>query len=87
MSDSGGFAKIEFLPVCSKCHKVIYDKIDYEADIEYHDTDTKGRFATREHWIYPAVCTNCGSHFVGINMPTTLPFDNSPTILSRGDYQ
>lgn len=71
-------AYINFLPVCSRCRKIIdrtigIDEMQY--GVPYSD-------------ISPRVCPNCGAIFTTIHIPTRLPFTedeywNSTLIASR----
>lgn len=80
-----GFATIQFMPVCSKCHSVIYDVIDYKEVTEYMNLIDRNKLAVKSRSIYPAVCTNCGSYFESIVIPRKLPIDNSIKF-SRSEY-
>ena len=58
-------AEIKFLPVCSNCGKIIYQKIDYQhPDLFRHE-------------FTPAHCPHCWAMIESIMMPTRLPFDVS----------
>ncbi len=62
-------AEIEFLPVCSNCHEIIYNiEIDYTG---------YGHRTTNKIWsdsIIPYKCPYCGCYFDLITIPTKLPF-------------
>lgn len=67
-------ARIKFIPVCSSCGKIIVDKIDIAKEEIPFDTDTLYAY---HHYVHPSMCCNCGAHFDCIEIPTSLPFDNS----------
>lgn len=68
-------ASIKFIPVCSSCGKIIVDKIDVAKE-EIHFNSDK-HYAAYNQYVHPSMCCNCGAHFDSIEIPTTLPFDNS----------
>ena len=64
-------AEIMFLPVCTKCNKIVYACIDVEADVEHYQ-----QYVLPRYNVCPNICPNCGEHFEAIKIPTKLPFDN-----------
>lgn len=64
-------ATIQFMPVCTKCKKVIFDYIDCNNEV-WH-MDNVGYVNCQ---ITPYSCPNCGAIFEEVTMPTELPFDN-----------
>jgi len=56
-------ASIMFMPVCTKCWKIIWQEIDAQ--------ERMGSM----HNISPYECPNCGALFDNITIPTKLPFD------------
>ena len=64
--------KILFRPICSKCKKLIPEKIDY---ITY--PYKSNGFIGEKGYIQPSRCPFCNTVFEGIEMPTKLPFDYS----------
>ena len=73
-------ADILFRPICSNCHCVIDETVDY---IQYEDLDHWDKECPMYH-IIPYRCNNCGSVFDSIEIPTKLPFHLSVD-LSKGD--
>ena len=61
-------AIIQFLPVCSNCHKLIKKPIKYGPSYGYFSK------------VEPDYCPNCGSYFIGITMPDKLPFNTEDFI-------
>ena len=74
-------ATIDFLPVCSECHQVIWRTVDYiRDDMETCRTlkeEMEQKALLQNYTIVPERCPNCGSEFAGISVPTKLPFDNN----------
>ena len=66
-------SKILFVPVCSKCERIIRSTVDYEVDGMNID-GSKSSFI-RNGVIVPERCHFCGARFDSISMPTKLPFD------------
>ena len=67
-------AEIKFLPVCSKCNKIIWEQINYEAQLDKFANSRVYAFCS--YAITPYECPYCGEVFESITMPTKLPFDN-----------
>lgn len=86
MNDNTG--RIEFLPVCSKCRNVIFYTIEYApVEVEELNSISHIKAARRTGSIIPARCPNCGCYFESIIIPQQLPFDNTPKLTHRGDYE
>ena len=64
-------AEIMFLPICTRCNKIVYACIDVEADVEHCQ-----QYMFPRYKVCPNICPNCGEHFETIKIPTKLPFDN-----------
>lgn len=64
-------AEIMFLPVCTKCNKIVYACIDVEGNFERYR-----QYMFPSYKVCPNICPNCGEHFEAIKIPTRLPFDN-----------
>ena len=62
-------AKIIFAPVCSKCEKVIRQRVDFK----YDDKETDEKYLLKDKIIEPECCPNCGAYFQEIIMPQRLP--------------
>lgn len=60
-------AEITFLPVCSRCRKIINKEIKYE---EHY----AGSSFYKVHEISPFTCPTCNAFFTSISMPQRLPF-------------
>jgi hypothetical protein len=86
MNDNTG--KIEFLPVCSKCRNVIYCSIECKP-MHSMEVDGTGDILAIHKYdsIIPARCPICGCYFESIIIPQKLPFDNTPKLTHRGDYE
>lgn len=71
-ADSQTEARIEFRPVCSKCHTIIHEVVDCI-------TDNSCLFNERIAFvppdqIVPCRCSVCKTRFESIAIPTRLPF-------------
>ena len=66
-------AKIEFLPVCSACGRVLYGTtVDY-----VHESEIVGvgiSLISPKWSLRPKTCPYCGEKFEELSMPRTLPF-------------
>lgn len=68
-------ATIKFMPVCSKCEQIIWDKIDFKEDPnQIEDKESRNIFKT--YSVFPRTCPNCGKIFESIEIPKKLPFNN-----------
>lgn len=72
-------AKILFRPICSKCRKELRCVIDYGV----HDIQIEDARMYRPNCIDPECCPYCGEQFDCIEMPTSIPFDNTYTKFIR----
>ena len=71
-------ATIDFLPVCSNCHQVLWgETINVICDKELVDKGNSivGMLRTN---VYPATCPHCRELFTSIAMPTYLPYYCEP---------
>lgn len=62
-------AKIIFAPICSKCEKIIKNRVD----CKYDDTELNPNKPFKDMVIEPERCPNCGEYFQAIIMPRQLP--------------
>jgi hypothetical protein len=70
-------ATIDFLPVCSHCHQVLWgETIDVIRDKEL--VDKSKIMAMMNTNIYPARCPYCKEPITSIAMPTELPYYCEP---------
>ena len=71
-------ATIEFLPVCGKCHQVLWgETIELKkTDIPVYFDVYKAEYPANQ--IYPKRCPYCMTEFTAAAMPTTLPFYCEP---------
>ncbi len=68
-------AAIKFMPICSKCQQIIWDKIDFKEDPDQVEGEASFKtFMTCS--ISPKTCPNCGRIFESIEIPKKLPFNN-----------
>ena len=76
--DTANTATISYLPVCTNCNTIIWDKIDYkEPDLEIEQNSRHLNYsALHSGEVQPRKCVNCGAIFTSIEIPTKLPFDN-----------
>ena len=65
-------AQILFRPTCSNCGKQLYEIISYEKQSALFCA------ALFERGIEPEICPYCKEVFDSIEIPCSLPFDNSP---------
>ena len=65
-------AEIQFRPIYSHCHKIIYEEVDFV--ICDSDIGDICRYPHKYN-IIPDKCPNCGEGFDSIIMPTKLPFN------------
>jgi len=65
-------AEIRFMPVCTECKKIIFERIDCNNMVWQKDTI---RYCVN-YQLTPYSCPNCGAIFEQIEIPTRLPFDN-----------
>ena len=76
-------ATIDFLPVCSKCHQILWgEEINVIYDKEL--IDKSKIMAMLNTNIYPATCPYCREPFTSIAMPTDLPYYCEPLWPIRG---
>lgn len=77
-------AEINFLPVCSNCHKVLYDR---EITVEKYVNNEVEPFPMKIPYsqISPYKCRFCGEHFETVTMPTQLPFYVPTPTPKKGD--
>ena len=69
-------ARIEFMPVCSKCHSIIFGRISYDDDGPICiDKDGYPRWWVPAIRISPFECPVCKTQFNQILVPTRLPFE------------
>lgn len=67
-------AEINFLPVCSNCHRILYDReIGVETDIINNEVKPLPMKIPYSR-ITPYKCRYCGEYFETVTMPTKLPF-------------
>ncbi len=67
-------ALIDFLPVCSKCHQVLWGE---EVGVEERDI-TLDKYVNRSREVYPYRCPYCKDVFTSIVMPTDIPYYCEP---------
>ena len=60
-------ASILFMPVCTKCLKIIWQEIDGRQSV--------GAICGSPRYISPDKCPHCGTWFNNITIPTKLPFN------------
>jgi len=66
-------ASIMFMPVCTKCLKIILQEIDVQQrDCNVFDSP---RLMGATYDISPDKCPHCGAWFNNITIPTKLPFN------------
>ena len=68
-------AQILFRPVCSKCKRELNSVINYQP-VNFRGFD--------DGIVEPSRCPYCDAWFIGIEIPTRLPFDNTK-ILKKGE--
>ena len=66
-------ASIIFMPVCTKCLKIIWQEIDGLQSVDVIRDSPRILGAT--YYISPYNCPHCGALFNSIIMPTKLPFN------------
>ena len=64
-------ASILFMPVCTKCLKIIWQTVDAKEE----RVDNGRPFIGSNCEIYPNKCPHCGTWFDHIVIPTKLPFN------------
>ena len=64
-------ASIWFMPVCSKCGKILQEPVG----IEYSETLLPKEQIIKHPLIYPSHCPFCGTPFEQIIMARDLPFE------------
>lgn len=76
LDDSKEAARIEFRPVCSKCHSIIFERISCEDEdpIQIYGYRYPARLIP-ESRISPVRCPVCKTRFESIVAPTRLPFE------------
>lgn len=72
-ADTQKGARIEFRPVCSKCHSIIFERISYDDDGP--DKDGYPVLWLSDSRISPVRCPVCKTRFDSIVAPTRLPFE------------
>lgn len=69
-------ARIEFLPICSNCGTVLWDKtIDILEDRLVVNREEEVLWPVKNWNIEPLECPKCRHMFDSIVMPTNLPFE------------
>lgn len=72
-------AQILFKPVCSKCGKVIEQRIDFITNVypidEIKFISDRTMITGKNYEIVPDKCPHCGAHFDMIALCGKLPFD------------
>ena len=63
---------ILFMPVCTKCLKIIWQEIDGRQSVDIICGSPRLMSATYD--ISPDKCPHCGALFSNITIPTKLPF-------------
>ena len=72
--------RIEFLPTCSECKRIIPGPIDcYDEGEESPEIDGKRRLFIGSMTIVPRQCPHCGATFDSIITIARLPFDGYAT--------
>ena len=66
-------ASILFMPVCTKCLKIIWQEIDGRQSVGIICGSPRLMGATYD--ISPDKCPHCGAWFNNITIPTKLPFN------------
>ena len=66
-------ASIMFMPVCTKCLKIIWQEIDGQQSVG--DIYGSPRLMGAKYNISPDKCPHCGAWFNNITIPTKLPFN------------
>ena len=66
-------ASILFMPVCTKCLKIIFQTVDGQE--RYGSVCGRPQLIGAAYDITPEKCPHCGSFFNNITMPTKLPFN------------
>lgn len=66
-------ASIMFMPVCTKCWKIIWQEIDVRQNVGVIRGSSWIMGATYD--ISPYKCPHCGAWFNNITIPTKLPFN------------
>ena len=67
-------ASIMFMPVCTKCLKIIWRKIDARQSVD--TVCGSPRLINATYDISPDECPHCGALFNNITIPTKLPFNS-----------
>jgi len=67
-------ASIMFMPVCTKCWKIIRQKIDARQSVNI--VCGSPRLIDETYDISPDRCPHCGALFNNITIPTKLPFNS-----------
>ena len=66
-------ASILFMPVCTKCLKIIWQEINGGQSVDVICDSPRLRMPTYD--ISPDKCPYCGAWFNNITIPTKLPFN------------
>lgn len=66
-------ASIMFVPVCTKCWKIIWQEIDVQQRVSNICGSPGVMYATYD--ISPNKCPHCGALFDNVTIPTRLPFN------------
>ena len=75
-------ASILFRPICSKCGKQLHLLIDCKEETIAIDNSPQFMY-DKDYRITPECCPYCKEYFTSIQMPTSVPFDNSLLLLSE----
>ena len=67
-------ASITFMPVCTKCWKIIWQEIDGRQSVGIVCGSPRLMYPTYD--ISPDKCPHCGTLFNNITIPTKLPFNS-----------
>ena len=72
------YANIDFLPVCSNCHQVLYGEMieNKTTYIPVHFDAYKAEYPAKH--IYQKRCPHCMAEFIAATMPQNLPFYCEP---------
>ena len=72
------YANIDFLPVCSNCHQVLYGELIEvkKEDIPVYYDVYKVDYPANH--IYPKRCPHCMTEFIAATIPEGLPFYCEP---------
>jgi hypothetical protein len=67
-------ATIDFLPVCSNCHQVLWGET---IGVEERDI-VLDKYVNRSREVYPHRCPYCKELITSVAMPSTLPYYCEP---------